>query len=298
MTQIAPTGFQVEIVRGEQRAWIVEVGGGLRRYAVDGREVVDGYAEQELCRSGRGQCLLPWPNRIRDGRYEFGGLEQQLALTEPGKHNAIHGLVRWANWSVSERETDRVTMTHVLHPQPGYPHTLDLAVAYRLDAKGLSVETRATNVGSSVCPFGAGAHPYVTAGTPTVDAALLQAPGRTRLITDERGIPTGREPVAGTAYDFSEPRPIGTLQLDTAFTDLDRDEHGVARVRLDDTTLWLGERYTHLMLFTGDPLPDVNRRALAVEPMTCAPNAFRSGDGLLTLAPGESFTARWGIRTS
>ena len=64
----------------------------------------------------------------------------------------------------------------------------------------------------------------------------------------------------------------------------------------DTLTVWLGESYRYLQLFTGDPLPDVDRRSLAVEPMTCAPNAFRSGDGLLVLEPGESATATWGIQ--
>ena len=49
------------------------------------------------------------------------------------------------------------------------------------------------------------------------------------------------------------------------------------------------------MLFPGDLLADVNRRSLGIEPMTCAPNAFQSGDGLITLEPGESFAAAWGI---
>jgi aldose 1-epimerase len=49
------------------------------------------------------------------------------------------------------------------------------------------------------------------------------------------------------------------------------------------------------MLFTGDPLPDVDRRSLAAEPMTCPPNAFRTGEALIRLEPGRSFTSAWGI---
>ena len=121
------------------------------------------------------------------------------------------------------------------------------------------------------------------------------------LVADERGIPVGTAAVDGTDHDFREPRLIGSTKLDTAFTDLRRDTDGLARVELRDPegdgalTLWVDESYPYLMIFTGDPLPDVNRRSLAVEPMTCAPNAFRSGDGLLHLAPGESVTSAWGI---
>src|SRR6185312_16006853 len=193
----APSGRQFEIVAGEQRAAVVEVGGGLRAYSVGGRALVDGYAASEMCSAARGQCLLPWPNRIRDGRYDFAGSSQQLSLTEPERRNAIHGLTRWTNWTVAEHDSDRVLMEHLLHPQPGYPHTLRLTVDYRLDADGLAVTTTARNVGPGECPYGAGAHPYITVGTPTVDEAILQAPGRTRLLTDEQGIPVGAEPVEG-----------------------------------------------------------------------------------------------------
>ena len=300
----APSGRQIEIALGEQRAWIVEVGGGLRSYSTGGREVLDGYPADEMCSSARGQCLVPWPNRIRDGSYEFAGLHQQLPLTEPEQHNAIHGLGRWANWTIAKQAADSVTMEYRLHPQPGYPHALVLAVEYRLDADGLTVRTTATNVGQCACPYGTGAHPYLTVGTPTVDSVVLRAPGRTRLITDERGIPTGAEPVAGSEYDFTAPRPIGKAKLDTAFTHLERDDDARARVHLASpdgetaTTFWLDEHYRYLMLFTGDPLPDVNRRSLGIEPMTCAPNAFQSGDGLITLEVGESFAAAWGIECS
>jgi aldose 1-epimerase len=296
-----PSGRQVEIASGEQRAWIVEVGGGLRAYSARGREVLDGYAADQMCSSARGQCLVPWPNRIRDGRYEFAGSLQQLPLTEPERQCAIHGLARWSSWTSAEQAADAVTMEHLLHPQPGYPHTLRLAVEYRLDGDGLTVQTTATNVGASACPYGAGAHPYLTVGTPSVDSVVLQAPGRTRLTSDERGIPTGTQPVEGSEYDFRRPRPIGKAKLDTAFTDLERDDDGRARVHLASpgggvvTTFWLDESYRYLMLFTGDPLPDVNRRSLGIEPMTCAPNAFQSGEGVVTLEPGESSVASWGI---
>jgi aldose 1-epimerase len=292
----APSGLQVEIATGDQRAWLTEVGAGLRRYVVAGRDVLDGYAEDAMASSGRGQLLLPWPNRIADGRYRFGGRDLQLPLTEPKTHTAIHGLARWAAWEVREQEDDRVRFGLRLHPQPGYPFTVDLGAEYALGTDGLAVTLTGTNAGAEPCPFGAGAHPYLRpAAGPTVDASTLRSPAATRLENDDRGIPTGRVAVEGTPYDFRAPHPLGDLRLDTAFTDLERDADGRARVRLDDTELWLGAGFDHLMLFTGDPLPNVARRSLAVEPMTCAPNAFQSGDGLLELAPGETFSASFGI---
>ena len=298
---VAPSGDQFEITFGSQRAVIVEVGGGIRTYSVGGNDILDGYGVEERCPSGRGQVLIPWPNRIQDGSYEFEGHRHQLPLTEPTMGNAIHGLSRWEAWRAAEREPSRVVMEHTIHAQPGYPFTLALRVDYSLADDGLSVSTTATNIGADACPYGAGAHPYLTLGTPTVDRLVLQAPGRRVLIHDERDLPVGSEPVDGTEFDFREARSIGTTKLDNAFTDLGRGPDGRARVTLHDpgarrtVTLSVDEHYGYLMLFTGDPLPDVNRRALAVEPMTCPPNAFRTGDSVIRLAPGDSVTGVWTI---
>ena len=97
-----PTGEQYEIVSGEQRAVITEVGATLRTYTVGGRHVVRGFEADEVVHKGRGQQLLPWPNRIRDGLYTFGGEEQQLDLSEPDRHNALHGLVRHVVWDLMD----------------------------------------------------------------------------------------------------------------------------------------------------------------------------------------------------
>jgi len=303
MSVIAPSGEQIAIELGDQRAVVVGVGAGLRAYSVGSHDLVNGYGVDEMATAGRGQVLIPWPNRLQDGLYEFESRTHQLPLTEPEHGNAIHGLVRWSVWNVAAREPDRVVMTHRLHPQPGYPFTLDLSIEYALSASGLSARTTATNVGLDRCPYGCGAHPYLSVGTETVDAAILQAPARTVLQADGRAIPTGATPVAGTEYDFREPRAIGATKLDHGFTDLERDRDGLAAVVLTNpdgglaVALWIDGSYRYLMLFTGD-LPAVERRALAVEPMTCPPNAFRSGESLVMLEPGGSVTSTWGISAS
>lgn len=302
-SQVAASGEQIELRHGDQRAVVVEVGGGLRAYSAGDRDLLDGYAEDRMCPSARGEMLIPWPNRLRDGEYEFGGERLQLALSEPAQHNAIHGLVRWANWIPAQRDQDRVTMEHVLHPQDGYPFGLALAIEYRLDAGGLTVQTTATNVGAADCPYGAGAHPYLTAGTETIDDCTLKSPGAAWMRTDDQAIPTATEAVEATEYDFRSAKRLGSTRLDTGYSELERDPDGRARVILQASdgdarvTLWMDERYPYLMLFTGDSLPDRarRRRGLGVEPMTCAPNAYQTGAGLQTLQPGESFTSAWGI---
>jgi aldose 1-epimerase len=303
MSVSPPSGHQFVLTFGDQRAIVTEVGAGLRTYSVDSRDVIDGYAEDEMCSHGRGQLLLPWPNRIEDGQYEFGGTAYQTALTEPARHNALHGLTRWVNWTALEQAPDRVLMSLVLHPQEGYPFTLQLRADYRLSPAGLSVRTTATNVGTQPAPYGAGHHPYLTVGM-LIDQALLKLPALMRLEANDRLIPTGRLlPTRGTAYDFLELRPIGSLRMDTAFATLVPDSDGLVRVHFrapggdPAVKLWMEPIYRFLMAYTPDTIPEASRRrrSLAVEPMTCAPNAFRSGDGLIVLQPGQSMSAAWGI---
>lgn len=299
-----PSGAQWEIRHGAQRAVIVEVGGGLRTYTVDDWSVLDGYALEAMADGGRGQPLLPWPNRIADGRYTFDGFDYQLPIDEVSRHNAIHGLTRWASWTLQEQLVDRLTVGHVVHPRPGYAFTLDLSIQYALDHRGLTVRTRAQNIGSEPLPFGAGQHPYFRVGTDTVDPAYLQLPASTLLELDpERRLPTGKQgPVGDTPLDFRGSKVIGELRIDDCFTDLSRDGGGRARAILKapdgmrTVTVWLDENYKYLQVFTGDTLsPRHRRRGLALEPMTCPPNAFRSGIDLLVLAPDEAVELEWGI---
>jgi aldose 1-epimerase len=295
----SPSGRQFEITYGEQRVVAVEVGGGLRSYVADGEHVIDGYGLGEMASGGRGQVLIPWPNRLQNGSYTFAGRAYQLPLTEPERSNAIHGLVRWVTWAAREHEPHRVVLEHVLHEQPGYPFSLELQIEYELSTEGLTVTTTATNIGRAACPYGSGAHPYLTLGGDTIDDVLLRVPAQTALRSDDRGIPVGSAAVDGTELDFRSARRVGGAKLDTGYTDLERDDANIARVTVETVggsgrTLWVGEGYPYVMVFTGD-IPSVRRRGLAVEPMTCPPNAFRSGDALVTIEPGESHTASWGL---
>jgi aldose 1-epimerase len=283
----------VELSAGDQQLVVDLIGGGLRAYSARGRAILDGYAESGGATSGRGQVLIPWPNRLEDGRYDWDGATHQLPLTEPERRNAIHGLVRREAWSLVAHEDDRAVVEYRLERQPGYPFSLALRIEYTLSPDGLRVETWADNTGAESAPFGAGMHPYLAG---RVDDVVLRAPGRVLLHTDERALPTSRAPVAGTEYDFTSPRRIGSTQLDTAFTDLERGADGLARVEFGDVAVWLDQSYGWLQLFTGDPLPDVARRSLAVEPMSCPPNAFRTGEDVVRLEPGDGWRGAWGIR--
>lgn len=301
---LPPTGPQTRIAHGTHEAVTVGVAAGLRQLRLGGRDVVDGYGELERPVGGRGQTLVPWPNRVAGGRYELDGATQQLALTEPSSGNAIHGLARWVVWDVEERTDSSVTYRTVVVPQPGWPTLLLCRVTYALDDAGLTVTTSAQNVGTANCLYGNGSHPYLTAGAALVDDATVQVPASRWYETDDRGIPVATHPVDGSPYDLREPARIGDRQLDTCFGDLAVDDDGCWRVRLTGpdggVVLWADETHRWVQLFTGDTLDaDHRRRGLAVEPMTCPPDAFNTPDrdaaGVVRLAPGEQHVGRWGL---
>jgi aldose 1-epimerase len=298
------SGAAIPLDLGAQRAIVATVGATLREYSVAGRTVLDGFASNEVCPGGRGQLLAPWPNRIADGRYAFAGHDYQLPIDEPKLGHAIHGLCRWAEWRIEHRAADVARLCHRLPARPGYPFEVELAATYRLTASGLVVELRASNVGAAPCPFGAGAHPYLGFPGTRVDAVELCVRAEEWLEVDERSIPRARRPVAGSGFDFRKPRLIGEQRLDHAFTRLTRDGQGLAEVLLrrgpDEICLWLARPFELVQIYTGDTLSDLSRRrhSVAVEPMTCAANAFNSGDGLRVLAPGESIEGRFGVSVS
>jgi aldose 1-epimerase len=304
-----PSGLQIRLTHRDQELTVVTVGAGLRTYTVAGQAVLDGYGETETCSGGRGQVLMPWPNRVRDGRFEWDGRVVQMALSEPEHHNAIHGLVRWAPWMVTDQTSNQVSLAYRLYPQEGWAWILDLTITYALSDAGLHVYATLLNQpgGAGRCPIGAGWHPYLYAFGRPVDDAVLTVPAETAYLADERGLPQATQPVAQSGLDFRSGRQIGPLKLDTAFTDLTRDGDGRAVVQLAEAgaagrsiRLWMEREFTHVMVFSGDTLSDTGRRrrALAVEPMTCAPDMLRSGDGRIVLEEGETSEVAWGLAAS
>jgi aldose 1-epimerase len=300
---LPPSGEQHEIGYGDQRVVVTEIGATLRAFSVAGSDVIDGFDVSQQCSDGRGQVLAPWPNRLGGGRYVFDSTNGRAALDEPERNNAIHGLVRWLPWSLLGRAQNVVTLGVILHPQPAYPWRLSLTVEYRLGREGLIVTCQALNMGATPAPFGLGFHPYLTFGTATIENIRLLLPARRRLISDDRGLPTGEAEVAGSKFDFTEAKAVGSTALDTGFFDLARGEDKIVRAELSDpdsgkaVTLWADERFGYLMVYTADNVSDRDRRrrSIAVEPMTCPPDALRSGTALVRLAPHAGWRGSWGL---
>ncbi|MGY1724057.1 aldose 1-epimerase family protein [Blastococcus sp. SYSU DS0533] len=292
-----PDRTEVELAAGDATLAVDLRGGTLRRLAVGGWEVLDGYPAGEVLPGWRGATLVPWPNRLRHGRWNWRGTELQLDVRSPEEPHAIHGLVTWQPWAVLAEAHGSVTVGTTVEPQPGYPFRLAVAVEHALTAGGLTSTLRVLNSGTGPAPFGAGFHPYLSVGAVEdggIGEAELVLPARTELLLDG-GLPTGeRQPFDG---DVGR---IGDRALDTPLTDLQRDDDGWWHVRLrgsaGELTVSADAAWPWLQVYTGDTLPEGQwRRSLAVEPMTCPPNALADGVDLHVLEPGGEWAGTWSL---
>ena len=299
----AKSGTQWSIEADGHRAVVVEVGGVLRSYSAGDVQVLDGFEADELSPASAGQILAPWPNRIRDGHYTFEGQAYQLGLTEPARHNAIHGLANWSRWTLASRTDASVTLEFELPAQIGYPWWLTLRTTWTVSADGLRCDQEVINNGTTNAPWGYSVHPYLQLTGVAVNDIQLHVPGRTRILADARLLPIGAVKVTGTEYDYTEPRRIGDAVLDTTFGDIDHDADGITAVTIADpasaakVVVWADEQFKYWQVFSGDTLHGERfRRSVAIEPMTCPPDAFRTGRDLIVLEPGQSWSASWGIK--
>ena len=295
------SGAQFELVNGEYSASIASVGASLRRLTFAGRDLVVPFEANEVRPAYRGATLAPWPNRVVDGLYSFGGVDNILALTEPKRGHALHGFVGWSNFTAVSVDTSRVVLTTTIEAQVGYPYRVAIEVLFELTADGLYSSVTATNTGTDAAPWGTGPHPYLVGGPGLVDDWTLTLPATEVLqVTEDRLIPIGLEPVDATEFDFRAPRTIGDTFIDHAFTGLARTD-GIAEVRVEaadgsGVAMRWDAACPWVQVHTADqPIPAKSRRGLAVEPMTCPPDAFNSGTDLVVLEPGASHTAGWTI---
>ena len=295
----APSGTQYRIAAGAHAATITEVGAMVREYTVGGRDVFVPFDEGEPAPAFNAAVLVPWPNRLRDGRYQADGTTYQLAVSEPERGTALHGLGCWYRWSPVEVADDTVTLELALPAQKGWPFQLVSQVRYSLDAEqGLEVRVRTRNVGTRTAPYGVGFHPWLSTGGADLDTCTVRLDAAEHVTVDERLLPTGVEPVTGD-HDLRETRSLAGLDLDDAWVGATRDEAGLSWCLLgcpDGRTpaVWMDDSMDCWQVCSADHIAGHRRFGLAAEPMSCYADAFNSGDRLVHLAPGDSHTVRWG----
>lgn len=296
------TGAQFEITSAAGRAVITEVGAGLRAFEWHGVPYLETFpADADKPPLGAGSVLVPWPNRVAGGRWTFDGTTQELDQTEPERGNAIHGLTRHEKWRPVLREDSAITLAADVPVQHGWPVPLHTGITYSLTGDGLSVEHSVRNVGDRPVPFGIGCHPYPRAGRSKRDDCTLQLAAHTVLPLDATSmIPSGPATgVDGTVADFRRPRALAGIALDTPFGDCRPEADGLVHHRLTGpeggVELWAEAAFGWVQVFTPDTFPGAGS-VIAIEPMTCPPDALNSGIGLITVEPGQEWHGTWGIR--
>ncbi len=293
MSIFRPTGEQYTISHGRYSAVVTEVGASLRSLVVDGREWLWTFGEEEVPSGSAGRQLIPWPNRIRDGRYSFGGTDYQLPISEVPRGVAIHGLNEGFEWELVSHTETEVAQRHTFHPESGWPGTLTVTLHHKVSDDGLEIVVHVNNEGRDPLPYGYGVHPYFAFDD--VDDVSVELPFASELrVDEERLLPLEVSPVS-PGKDFRIGRKVDETVLDTAFTN-PSTPCWTARLAGPQHTVevWGDESVPWVQLYTRP-----ERDALAVEPMTCGPDAFNEGpthDGLIVLDPGESHVATWGVR--
>jgi aldose 1-epimerase len=293
---------------GEYVSILPEYGGAINGMALNFKgeliEIMNGYLSEEelketLHSSFKGSNLFPFPNRIRDGKYTFHDQDHQLNMNFLQENNAIHGLVFNSKFKVVDKEDGQIACTLIVEysaePAPGYPFSYLFKVEYKLkEETGFECKIKVANTMDKSIPVGHGWHPYFKAGSETVNVLALEFPADKMVDVDERNIPTGNSKVYN---EFNTLKEIGDTKLDNCFEISQNDCQ--ANITLKNTstgfgyTIWqeTGKyKYNFLQVYTP---PD--RKSIAIEPMTCAPDAFNNKEGLIILAPLERFQASWGI---
>jgi aldose 1-epimerase len=213
-------------------------------------------------------------------------------------------------WDIQDHDSNRVVMSVKLDAETyrprGYPFSLNITVTYGLNANGLSCAFKVENIGDRTAPVGIGFHPYFTVGAAKMDEAEVRIPGTGYLEFNERLVPTGTIcSVTDTAWDYRRFRPIARQRFNHCYVNLERDAEGIATAALRHIasnrtiTITMDSAFSAVVVYTGDAIADAPRAALAIEPMTCASDAFNHPEwGLKRLLPGETFSGCWGVDDS
>ncbi|WIB59874.1 aldose 1-epimerase family protein [Curtobacterium sp. MCLR17_007] len=309
MTAAAPTGGQYRLRHagpdGVVEAVVTEVAAGIRQLTVAGFDLTEPFPVSEAPAGANGIVLVPWPNRVAGGAWELDGKRQQLDVSEPKFGNASHGLLRFSPYRLVAQTESGVEQTATIHPQHGWPFTLETRVHHELVDDGIRITHTVTNRSGVRAPFAVGSHPYLRAGDTPAEDLVVTLDAATAFTVDERKIPNGTQSVDGTDLDLRQGRRAGDSDLDTAYTDVTPDDEGIRRTTIhgpegDGVQLWQDPSFPYVQVFTSREFPrsegEGKGLAVAVEPMTAPADALNSGEGLRWLEPDDSWTGSWGIR--
>lgn len=227
--------------------------------------------------------LVPFSNRIADGRFAFQGAVYQLDRNFPPEPHAIHGHGWQHAWTVREAGA-RGALLEFAHRVAGTPFDYQATQSFALAADGLSVTLEIANAGGAPMPAGLGLHPYFLRSEAVTLCARLEHVWR----ADARKLPQERAPLP-PEWDFGAAPRVATLALDNCFGGWD----GTAAIRWPERDLRLvmtaDPLFGHLVIYI-PPGQDF----FCVEPVSHANDGFNlaargvAGTGVQVLAPGAS----------
>lgn len=287
-------GKTILLAAGDYRAHIVTVGAGLAELTWQGQHLVIPHNPEEMPLAHLGKVLIPWPNRIANGCYKHDGHEYRLPINEHSSQASIHGLLAWRDWQINDLTASKVSLTVFLPPSYGYPFLLMSQVIYSLDATtGLSVEIISKNIGGQAAPYGVGIHPYLTCNLAPLDDCVLQLPAQQVFAVDSQSNPTKLHSVDELDLDFSGLRNIGEKSIDHTFKAESNPWEMQIIHQQQKLAVSLQSDQPWLQIYSGEKL---NRQGLAIEPMSCPPNAFNSGIDVIQLTPKQHHRLFMNIR--
>jgi aldose 1-epimerase len=238
-----------------------------------------------------GAFMLPFPNRIRNGQYVHAGREYQLPLNDEEYQCALHGFCDDKTLDLVECNEvfGRLVLQGELQGQSGYPFPLFVRHTYRLSVDKIDVTSYVRNDHSIAVPIGVGWHPYIQLEG-SIDSYELKIPANHRVVLGEQLVPTGEVTLEN---DFEDYQRIGNRYMNDCY----KLSSGRTLLRNPNTNIEVfveqdvgSDGYNYGMYYTPP-----SRNALAIEPMTCAPDAFNNGMGVKSLGSGESMELNWSM---
>ncbi len=279
------SGMSILLKQGDYEAVIVTVGAGMCAVKFKDKYISLPHDPDEVPQGHLGKVLIPWPNRVKGSVYTFEGKQYQLNTTEAALGNANHGFLAWKEWQIEDLTPSKVVLKAYVIPTTGYPFLLLSHAVYELKEDGLYVSLTTQNVGKEAAPYGVGQHPYITCNCRVLDECTLTFPCTKLFDVDDKMCPTSLIEAQSLDLDFKLERSLKGVRLDHAF----ENSLGPIEIELNshDLMVKLETSAPYIQLYSAEKL---DRRGLAVEPMSCVADAFNNGIGLAILKPGEEHT--------